>query len=85
MKISTVSRVSIIHIALSCQILLDFNYIAPEIDERGINLVDMKPADIFSLAMIFYQILFRQEPYPDKIPYKQSTKKYYFHYFWNKS
>lgn len=41
----------------------------------GIDNVDKKSADVFSLAMIFYQILFRQEPYPDSFGYKIGRKK----------
>lgn len=46
---------------------LDMNHLAPEVKIKGVELVDQKSADIFSLALIFYQILFRTEPFPNGI------------------
>lgn len=40
----------------------------------GVENVDKKASDVFSLGMIFYQILFRQEPAADDSGQKRGSK-----------
>lgn len=47
--------------------ILDFAHLAPEVVKYGIEHANKKCADIYSLAIVFYQILFRQDPFADQI------------------